>query len=307
MNEFERVEYPVLRHVNVFLNSIVYRSAHFHGEFELLCLFGGTCSVKIGGDQVRAKKGDIIFVNHSEAHEILSVESADFIILQLSRHLFRDYWPALRALRLEAPLVTDFLSEEEKRQAWGLVMGCAREYLERREGYEAACLGAIGSLLALILRSCPHTLATDREYAERRRALHRMERLQEAVAERYSEKLTLEELAAAEGVTVTYLSHFFTEHFGRSFRQYLQDVRFENALLLMEKGALNAGEIALSCGFSDPKYMSRMFRERFGVTPAVYMASALPSPSRPVTAPHTERRYSDEDSLKMLRELEAVI
>jgi AraC-like DNA-binding protein len=40
---------------------------------------------------------------------------------------------------------------------------------------------------------------------------------------------------------------------------------------LSEKGkCASLAELADSCGFSDQSHMTRVFKERFGVTPAVY-------------------------------------
>jgi AraC-like DNA-binding protein len=65
------------------------------------------------------------------------------------------------------------------------------------------------------------------------------------------------------------------EHFHRLFREQFQTTPFEYLLrrrlskahrLLLE-GKLSVKEVAAACGYDDPYYFSRLFRQRRGVTP----------------------------------------
>ena len=69
--------------------------------------------------------------------------------------------------------------------------------------------------------------------------------------------------------------HLSPEHFHRLFRAQFQTTPFEYLLrrrlakahqLLLE-GALSVKEVAAACGYSDPYYFSRLFRQRQGATP----------------------------------------
>ena len=82
---------------------------------------------------------------------------------------------------------------------------------------------------------------------------------------RYSPRLF--DIAKAEGVTPTYLSHIFTEKLGISFQEHLGNLRFEHAMRLIYDNGLSISEVASESGFSDQKYMTKMFRAKLGMTP----------------------------------------
>jgi len=50
--------------------------------------------------------------------------------------------------------------------------------------------------------------------------------------------------------------------------QFINNIRFEKALALLQEGRYNVSEIAYKVGFSSPKYFSKLFREKFGKSPS---------------------------------------
>ncbi len=78
-----------------------------------------------------------------------------------------------------------------------------------------------------------------------------------------------------------YLTRLFKKEIGMTPRQYLMDRRLENAansLALMD-GSLSISQIARQCGFSDALYFSKVFKQRYGVSPKFYRTSNISSPS----------------------------
>ena len=64
------------------------------------------------------------------------------------------------------------------------------------------------------------------------------------------------------------LQRAFLRHFGVSPKQYIIKLRMDKALQLLVENKLCVREIALLCGFSDDKYFSRAFREKYGYPPS---------------------------------------
>lgn len=50
----------------------------------------------------------------------------------------------------------------------------------------------------------------------------------------------------------------------------LREARIKRACQLLDGGELNVSEVAYRCGFSDPKYFSRCFKQTIGVSPTEY-------------------------------------
>jgi AraC family transcriptional regulator len=95
-------------------------------------------------------------------------------------------------------------------------------------------------------------------------------RATEALSDRLNEEPSLDEIAA-----LVRLSKF---HFLRAFRmstglpphRYLMNLRVARARQLLETTDLSVTEIAGEVGYDDPGYLARLFRRRFGTTPARY-------------------------------------
>ena len=72
-----------------------------------------------------------------------------------------------------------------------------------------------------------------------------------------------------------YLTRLFKKEMGMTPRQYLTHRRLGSAassLALMD-GSLSVSQIAHQCGFSDALYFSKVFKQRYGVSPKNYRTS----------------------------------
>ncbi|MFF2088921.1 response regulator [Paenibacillus sp. NPDC058174] len=88
--------------------------------------------------------------------------------------------------------------------------------------------------------------------------------------ERYTDGVTLEEIAAELHITPEYLSSLFTRETGRNFTAFLKEHRIRKAKELLLESGLKMFEIAQRAGYPDPKYFSRVFKEMTGLSPAEY-------------------------------------
>ncbi len=66
------------------------------------------------------------------------------------------------------------------------------------------------------------------------------------------------------------LSREFPKYFGSSFGEYIRNNRLEKAVKLMADKSLLLTEIAFRCGFSDQSHFIRIFKQKYGKTPAQY-------------------------------------
>ena len=59
-------------------------------------------------------------------------------------------------------------------------------------------------------------------------------------------------------------------NFGKTFVEYVNDVRIENAVLKLLNEDVTVTEVAISCGFSNMSYFARTFKKRMECTPSEY-------------------------------------
>jgi len=110
--------------------------------------------------------------------------------------------------------------------------------------------------------------------AKRRRAagvLHTriLRRLREAIEDDPCARLDLKTLSQESGYSKSHLIRLF-HGIGRTPHQYILDLRLEKARVLMLKRSLSLMDIAYECGFSSHAHFTRVFQQRFRMTPHVF-------------------------------------
>lgn len=96
-----------------------------------------------------------------------------------------------------------------------------------------------------------------------------MRKIHALMNDRWTETLTLHDLAMAAGVHPVTVSHYFPQYFACTIGAYLRKLKVERALQLLKSGC-TLTETAYSCGFFDQSHFIRIFKELTGYLPAQY-------------------------------------
>ena len=96
---------------------------------------------------------------------------------------------------------------------------------------------------------------------------------QEQIAKTYmSEKISLNTVAASVGMSPSYFSSVFSREVGRTFVEYLTEIRMEKAKELLMCSPMKTSEIGYEVGYTDPHYFSYIFKKTQGCSPKDYRA-----------------------------------
>ncbi len=82
--------------------------------------------------------------------------------------------------------------------------------------------------------------------------------------------LSVKAVAAAAGVSESYLYQLFREAGEMSPKEYILDCRIHYACTLLKTHYYKVYEVAEKCGFADPKYFMTVFKNKIGVSPGQY-------------------------------------
>ena len=85
--------------------------------------------------------------------------------------------------------------------------------------------------------------------------------------------ITVAELAATEHFSPSRYRTVFRRCMGLSPSEYMTHMRMRRACELLSMADLSVREVAEACGYTDPLYFSRAFRNHFGVAPSKYRTS----------------------------------
>lgn len=89
----------------------------------------------------------------------------------------------------------------------------------------------------------------------------------------YSHDISIDDIARAVGVSRSHLYRVFMSNVGQSPIDYLTSYRIGEACNLLRDSKLSIAEIAVSVGFFDQFYFSRVFKKNKGVPPSRYLTS----------------------------------
>ena len=89
----------------------------------------------------------------------------------------------------------------------------------------------------------------------------------------YSHDISVDDIAKAVGVSRSHLYRVFMANVGQSPIDYLTGYRISEACSLLKNAHLSIAEIAVSVGFFDQFYFSRVFKKVKGVPSSKYLAA----------------------------------
>ena len=87
------------------------------------------------------------------------------------------------------------------------------------------------------------------------------------IEKNYSGDLSMDDLTEQFHISKTYISRLLKKYAGKSFLEYLTDVRFRHVEQLIGMNKYKQYEIADMVGYKDFGYYIKVFKKRYGITP----------------------------------------
>jgi AraC-like DNA-binding protein len=212
----------------------------------------GTGTFKSDGQTLSVGPGELLYLPR-HAHYLQKTEGE----LVYAIH-FLDYsYNAKRRVEIIQP--------ENAQEIEALVRDMYREWSHQQQGYRYKCTAMLYSLLYLLNRQ---------SHQDQSGISMQGEKLKKAIqyihAHYRSETIGIPQLAEMCALSETYFRKLFKQVCTTSPNRYIMDLRLEYASQLLCSGLYNVGEVSDRSGFGDAKYMSKLFKKHFGVSPRDY-------------------------------------
>ena len=233
---------------------------HWHDHLELHYVMEGTLDICVNQTQHSLRTGDLIILNSNDTH---SSSCAGRLKERILIFLLEDL---SKALADAVPAFQRVISQDQ--QIMTLMTAFEEEYLQKHLGYEAACKGALLTLMVYLSRNHTLSAASGQAYRRHTQLLQRFLPVTEYIALHYAEPISTETLASLIYVSKDRFNHLFKECMGISLRKYINDIRLHSAYGWLEKGQYSPAEAASMAGFTDYNHFGRLFRQTFGCTPS---------------------------------------
>lgn len=87
-----------------------------------------------------------------------------------------------------------------------------------------------------------------------------------------SDEISLNTIAAEVGMSPSYFSSIFSKEMGKTFVEYLTEIRMDRAKELLMCSSMKISEIVYEVGYKDPHYFSYIFKKTQNCTPKEFRA-----------------------------------
>lgn len=266
-------EYEIISHAEtnfkVFVVNLLYRAPHIHKDFELGLVLDGNISILLPGQTLLLQPGDFWLINPFQSHEIKAENPALLLSLQVSSAFFAPYYPEIDHLEFTS-CVLPAGDDAQYRTLFSDMTSLALAYFQKNACFALRCASLVNACFFSLLQLLPHHFISHQESQLLHENARRTRSISQYIEQHAGEKLLLSDIAARENLSLYYLSHLFKETFGMPFQTYLLKIRCENARRLLLLTDLSLLDICISCGFSDPKYFNKGFRQQYHLSPKEY-------------------------------------
>lgn len=269
------MEYPyVEHHANLKDTPVPW---HWHEELELNYISNGRLKLTTPNRSYIFHKNEAFFIN---TNVMCTMESLDESVPAISdSHLFHSVFlgghfksvyytkyldPVLQNKQLE---ILEIRGTSERQQK---ILTLLRQltYLQKEKDTEFQTRNLLSDIWLLLLKEIQET-ELSRTFVKLTDQ-NRIQTMMTFIQQNYSEKLSLEEIAASASVSKRECLRCFQNCIHKTPYDYLQDYRLEMAERLLRTTDMPIQEIAFQTGFSNAAYFGKVFKKARGITPGQY-------------------------------------
>ena len=247
-------------------------SGEAHDFWELVYIDQGQILVTAGEKQYLLKAGELAFHKPGEFHALHAFDEssanliiASFICRNSCMRYFEHRFTSLNVRERE------YLYEALRKSEGVLDNGMASEFDRKIPFGELQIIRSNMELLLVhLIRRSESTGIQERieSYIQMTHTRQTAEQVNAYLEARLSENLTLERIADDLGYSVSQMKKLYRRQTGRGIIDTFITMKMEEARRQLLDGRLNISQIAASLGYENPAYFSRLFRQRFDMSPS---------------------------------------
>jgi AraC-like DNA-binding protein len=145
-----------------------------------------------------------------------------------------------------------------------------QEQLNRQSWHSDVTQHLINTLITIVARNISMFTA-EQTRVEANTSLEIIHYIHQHIYE--PEKLKAENIASHFNISINYISEYFKKHTQETLQQYVINYKILLAETRLRHSNLRVNEIAAELGFADESHLTKTFKKRKGVSPAVFRKS----------------------------------
>jgi xylan 1,4-beta-xylosidase len=272
---------------------------HAHREIELIYMIKGNLQVKVNNKIFHLKSSDFVLVNSNEFHSFQSDEENLFIVFHFNYFELSSLLAQKNLLFTCNSIEHDHSANQELRRVMEDLLTVYMkvnhfsqvEFLEKTYKF-------ISTLRMNYLQNQNQMLLNTSIKGQNERLTDIIDYIQS----NYREPLSLEEVASIHYLSIPYLSKFFKKQTGKTFSQYLNEIRLAHAVNELVNSDKPITRIALDNGFPNLASFNRVFNESYQIKPVEYRKQMTGATVEVKDSTNDNSNLENDDALTELRD-----
>lgn len=251
---------------------------HWHEDIEILYVTKGCVQGAVGSKRFLLTQGDAIFVNAGIPHayfQLPDTEYEEYDIVFHPRLLYGDvasvYHEKYLAPLMKCTALSGFQFSQKipwERDALHSIQEAIFSCHHKNDLYEFTVRNELSKVCALLWQHIREQSLIMKQTPSI--AIERTKQMLDYFHLHYQETVTLEALAQQANICKRECQRTFRSILGLSPTQYFEQYRLSMSVHLLKDSHDSITEIAGKCGFQSPSYFTKLFREKYGVTPSAF-------------------------------------
>lgn len=247
--------------------------SHWHDDLEFIVVQSGHMLYNINGTVIRLEEGHGLFVNSQQFHYGFSDDFTECTFLCVLLHPMLLCTTELLEQRFVTPVIseTDFpfcvLTPDI---AWQHQICVHLLEMARSLDSEVNLLQLQSLCFQIWTELYPHVPVSSKGSSQKDPQLTALKDMICFIQERYDDKITLQDIAAAGRVCKSTCCMIFQKYIRQSPNAYLIEYRLKKSIDLINQSGQSITQIGMAVGFTSPSYYAETFRKHYGCTPGEY-------------------------------------
>lgn len=253
--------------------------AHKHSDsMEIVQVLDGKLTFFVGTERFEAETGDFVFIPADMTHRMESQTRVSLRGLVFESSILEE-----NMAHFDTEILYMFHVQSRNRIAplgkahpiYPILKQYMAESYEEFEAKDVCYKLPIRANIYLMMTAYLRHYCGSKDESERM-VYHNVLRLRpvmEYIDENYKEKIYIDDLAEKLMVSPDYFTRMFKESIGKTPIDYINGLRINRALELLENPRLSVAAVAEEIGFCNPNYFHKIFKQYMDVSPIAYRKS----------------------------------
>ena len=230
---------------------------HFHDAIEIIFTTSGSGIAICNGVKHHHKPGSVFFAASNEVHYFTNrTDDINGLVVDIEPHILVG---SVAQLKVDAPVSRIWENPEMDHKLWDLVAFIQKNQFSLNQ----ETLTSLTSALLMLLLEC---VALEKAKTTNSTVTQIVNYCQEHCAEPISLELLSQELS----LSISHISRIFSQKLKISFSDYINGLRLNAAVNLMNTTNITITKAAAYAGFPTIRTFNRVFIEQYGITPSQY-------------------------------------